>query len=190
MEGVVIPPFFMKEKKCKNCGDKFTPRQPLQYVCGFPCAIEYAKKQREKKETKEWKKEKKERTEKLMTHKDWLKAFQQVFNTYIRLRDKDLPCISCGTKINNSGHASHFFSVGSYPNLRFNEDNVWRSCIECNLHKHGNTAEYSIRLKKHIGEERFNKLLELRKEPLKLSVPEVQEQIKIYKEKIKTLKHE
>lgn len=180
----------IKDKICKNCGGKFTPRNSLQIACSYPCAIELAKKKEVEKKKKEVRKEIKADKEKLMTYSDWLKAFQQIFNAYIRLRDKDLPCISCGAKINNSGHASHFFSVGSYPNLRFNEDNVWRSCIECNLHKHGNTAEYSIRLKKHIGEERFNKLLELRKEPLKLSISEIQEQIKIYKEKIKTLKHE
>ena len=175
----------MKEKKCKNCGDNFTPRQPLQYVCGYPCAIEYAKKQREKKETKDWKKEKKERSEKLMTHKDWLNIAQKVFNTYIRQRDKGLPCISCGT---NSGqfHAGHYRSVGSTPELRFNEDNVHGQCATCNNYLSGNLIEYRKNLIKKIGVERVE-FLEIKQPPLKLSIDEIKNLITLYKSKIKEL---
>lgn len=172
----------IKEKACRECEEMFTPYNSLQVCCSSPCAIEYAKK-------KVWKQEKAKRIDKLRTRTEWLNLLQVVFNTYIRLRDKDrnLPCVSCGCIIKN-GHASHFFSVGSYPNLRFNEDNVHTSCIECNLHKHGNTAEYAIRLPNRIGNFKFNRLVSEKDKPLKLSESEIKELIATYKAKIKSLK--
>jgi len=173
------------QRKCLVCKDKFTPQNNIQIVCGPACAIKYMKKQR----TKEWQKEKKVIKQSLETKKDVLKAAQIVFNTYIRLRDKNKPCVSCGKKlVGNDVNASHFFSVGAYPNLRFNEDNVHNSCISCNKHKHGNQKEYDLRLPNRIGVERYNKLLEDRHKPLKLSFDEVKELIAIYKQKIKELK--
>lgn len=137
----------------------------------------------------EWKKEKKERKEVLMSHSEWLKLLQSTFNTFIRLRDKGRECISCGCKVEN-GHASHFFATASHPNLRFDEDNVHLSCIEDNLHLHGNLIEYSLRLPKRIGQERYDSLLDRSKKTiLKLSIPEIQEKIKEYKQKIKELKN-
>lgn len=35
----------IKPKKCKGCGEKYTPERPLQQVCGFACAIQLKKKQ-------------------------------------------------------------------------------------------------------------------------------------------------
>src|SRR5690606_10781771 len=113
---------------------------------------------------------------------------QKVFNTYIRQRDKGQLCISCGCKVEN-GHASHMFSVGGNPNVRFNEDNSHLSCVECNLHKHGNLVEYALRLPERIGKERFEKLVnDSRQTVLKLSIPEIQEKITYYKNQIKLLK--
>ena len=173
----------MKPKKCKVCPEKFTPTKPLQMVCSPKCAYEYAVKLKEKKDKAQTKILK----ESLLTHKDYLKMAQQVFNTYIRKRDEKLPCISCGRIIKGQAHASHLFSVGHYPNLRFNEFNVNNSCIECNVHKHGNTAEYAIRLPKRIGEDNYNQLLEQRNNVYKPTIEELKELINHYKLKIKEL---
>lgn len=162
-----------KPKKCKQCGNQFNPYTPLQIVCSPNCALEWNSEKEAKKRVKIMKKE-------LLTHSDYLGLLQVVFNKYIRLRDKNRLCISCGKKVVD-GHASHFFSVGAYPNLRFNENNVHLSCIECNLHKHGNTAEYALRLPERIGQAEFDKLLEQRNEPLKLSIPEIKTLIEKYK---------
>ena len=173
------------ERKCLVCKDKFMPKNSTQIVCSPSCAVEYMKKQR----TKEWQKEKKVIKQSLETKKDVLKAAQIVFNTYIRLRDKDKPCISCDKPYREKDiNASHFYSVGAYPNLRFNEDNVHNSCIRCNKDLHGNINEYTLRLPNRIGIERYNKLVEDRNKPLKLSFDEVKELIAIYKQKIKELK--
>jgi hypothetical protein len=173
------------QRKCLVCKEKFTPQNNTQIVCGPACAVEYMKKQR----TKEWQKEKKVIKQSLETKKDVLKAAQIVFNTYIRLRDKGKPCISCDKPYREKDiNASHFYSVGAYPNLRFNEDNVHNSCIRCNKDLHGNINEYTLRLPNRIGIERYNKLVEDRNKPLKLSFDEVKELIAIYKQKIKELK--
>lgn len=179
----------IKPKKCAVCGGEFIPFRTTQRVCDTTCAISFGKSNIQKQNAKAWQKEKKIRKEKLKTHKDYLNDLQKVFNEFIRVRDKGKPCVSCGCIINGNGHASHMFSVGSSPSLRFNEDNVWRSCVECNLHKHGNIAEYSIRLREKIGEERFNSLVVNRNIPLKLSVEEIKQLIVEYRQKIKSLKY-
>lgn len=178
--------------RCKHCKDKFIAKFFLQKYCmeKDECIKAYTdnhKITKEKIEAKEWAKEKKERKEALMSHSDWLKLLQSVFNTYIRERDKGRECVSCGCKV-DKGHASHMFSVGSHPNLRFNEDNVHLSCVECNLHRHGFLIGYMLRLPDRIGKERFDKLIEdSKKTVLKLSIPEIKSKIQEYKEKIKEL---
>ncbi len=167
-------------RKCKVCKERFTPRfTAMQPTCERPeCIIEYKNIQQKK----DWAVEKKELKEKLMSTADYVQILQKVFNTYIRLRDKDKPCISCGQELKTIGHASHFYSVGSYPNLRFNEDNVHRSCERCNLHLHGNLVEYALRLPNRIGLDRFNALTEQRNgKPVKLTMDEVKEKIAYYK---------
>jgi gamma-glutamylcyclotransferase (GGCT)/AIG2-like uncharacterized protein YtfP len=174
------------QRKCLVCKDKFTPKNNTQIVCSPSCSLEYLKKQR----SKEWKEQKKVIKQSLETKSEVLKAAQIVFNTYIRLRDKDKPCISCDKPYREKDiNASHFYSVGAYPNLRFNEDNVHNSCIRCNKDLHGNINEYTLRLPNRIGVERYNLLVASRNKPLKLALDEVKELIYIYKEKIKELKN-
>lgn len=79
---------------------------------------------------------------------------QKVFNTYIRKRDQDKPCITCGRyKIE---HACHFYSAGHFSALRFNEDNVHGGCLQCNYFKHGAGNEYRRNLAIRIGEQRLS----------------------------------
>jgi hypothetical protein len=136
-----------------------------------------------------WRKEKKERSERLKTRSEWLNDLQKVFNAYIRERDKGKQCISCSVNLHNKTvHASHFWSVGAYPNLRFNENNVHASCDHCNLHLHGNIANYALNLPKRIGQAKFDALNDSRNgAPLKLTVDEIKEKIRIYKDKIKNI---
>jgi len=141
----------MKKRKCKQCGQYFQQQRPLQYLCSWECASIYAKELEKKKEEKEWKKRKKVIKEELKTHSDYVKELQIVFNKYIRLRDKGKPCISCDKPLKGKFDAGHFYSVGSYPNLRFNEINVHGQCVYCNQYKGGNIHEYRKRLKVRIG---------------------------------------
>lgn len=74
------------------------------------------------------------------------------FNKFIRERDKDKPCISCGKF--KSLQAGHYLSAGHHANLRFNELNTNGQCAGCNLFLSGNLINYRINLVKKIGLEK------------------------------------
>jgi len=173
-------------KKCKICGEKFVPKySTIQPVCGnIECLIAYSNKHRER----NTKSEIKEMRERVKTRTQYLKELQQVFNQFIRLRDKGKPCISCGKPLQGKYDAGHYYSVGSYPNLRFHESNVHGQCVECNQHKHGNLIEYGIRIESRIGKAQVAELIDQRKSNLKLTRDEIIDLIKHYKSKVKALK--
>jgi hypothetical protein len=174
-------------RKCKNCKEKFDPKyNSVQMVCSIKCSIEYSKQLEETKKAKEWVKRKKILKEKIKTHKDYVKELQVVFNKYIRLRDKDKPCISCLKPLGSKYDAGHYRSAGGNPELRFKENNVHAQCVYCNQHLHGNLIDYRINLIKRIGLEEVE-LLENYHIPMKYSVPELVELKVIYKDKIKKL---
>ncbi len=163
----------------------------LRKFCGFEHAAEWAKTQQDKRKAKEKTEARRKDMEKLKslkTRSEWLKDLQVVFNKYIRLRDEHLPCVSCGRFHQGQWHAGHYLSVGAHPELRFNELNVWRQCQPCNAHLSGNQINYRKELVKRIGAEEVEKL-EGKHEPLKLTIPEIQELIAKYKAKVKELTH-
>ena len=119
------------------------------------------------------------------------KKCQEIFNTYIRERDKDKPCISCG-KPNDYKQAGHFFSVRMYDGLRFNEDNCHSECIRCNGFDDMHLLNYNINLKSRIGDEAFFEL-NMKAKDYKINGyrwtrAELLELIEKYKQKIKELK--
>lgn len=185
--------------RCKICKCKFVPRWAMQPTClenDGACAVEYAKQYNEKKRQKaehkrkqDWAKEKKVLTEKSMKFSQWLNLLQKEVNTFIRLRDKDKVCISCAGWLGKKYHAGHFYSVGSHPNLRFDEDNIHGQCEQCNIHFRGNQLEYRFHLPARIGMDKFE-ALEARKEvELKISVPDIKLKIQYYRAEIKKIKN-
>ena len=78
-----------------------------------------------------------------------LEKAQKVFNAYIRHRDSELPCISCGKY--RTLQAGHYVPVrgGSY--LRFNEWNVNGECEYCNGFDEFHLIGYKKRLADKIG---------------------------------------
>lgn len=185
-----------KQHKCKECGAYYIKKQSMQQVCSMECAIAYSKRKAEEKRKKQEKSDRLEagrrmraRKEALKSRSDWLKEAQKAFNEFIRLRDKDLPCISCGRYHEGQYHAGHYRSVGAYPELRFNEDNVHKQCSVCNNHKSGNAIEYRINLIRKIGLEKVEFLERHDHQPLKLSIDEIKELIRVYKAKCKGLEN-
>ena len=185
-----------KQHKCKECGEYYTKFRSTQQVCSVKCAMAMGKRKAEEKRKKlekadrlEASRRMRERKEKLKSRSDWLKDLQRVFNEFIRLRDKDLPCISCGRYHEGQYHAGHYRSVGACPELRFNEDNVHKQCSACNSHLSGNILEYRLGLIEKIGLDRVEFLERKDHPPLKLSFEEIKDLIKVYKAKCKELKH-
>ena len=85
------------------------------------------------------------------------KKAQDVFNKWIRERDKDLGCISCGAI---GSQAGHYFSSGHYSSLTFSEINVNLQCTRCNMFLHGNLIHYRQGLIKKYGEKKIIQLEE------------------------------
>lgn len=169
--------------RCKICKDKFKPRHFLQKACFNPaCLAEWVKLDNEKKADIRHKSRKREF--KLNDRSLRTKAAQKSFNDYIRHRDSNCSCISCGRSTGAKINAGHYKSVGSSPELRFNELNCNLQCEHCNLFKSGNIENYRINLIKKIGLEKVE-WLEGPHEPKKYTCAELKEIELLYKQKIK-----
>ena len=148
--------------RCKVCKEKFDAKYFLQKACFNPaCLAEWSKMDRQIKQ----KKIDKSRKENLKTAGDYIKEAQASINKYVRIRDKNKPCVSCGNnrehKIGLSGHrydAGHYRSRGSAGHLRFNLFNIHKQCVKCNRENSGNIVEYRIELIKRIGIDRVENL--------------------------------
>jgi hypothetical protein len=165
----------------------------MQAVCGFACAISYAKTQDEKAKKAVDKKKRaqhKADKERIKTRGEWIKEAQAAFNSYIRERDFDQTCISCDTPPSAQRHggqwdAGHYRSVGSAPHLRFNESNCFKQCVRCNRYLSGNHSEYRARLIKRIGLDAVTVV-----ECYNVSAPLTIDQIKAIKKKYSKLARE
>lgn len=143
-------------KKCKKCGSNFKQYNTTDKYC-IPCAIQIARdKQEEKKRT--WPDRKKKMKEKLKTRTQKINEVRSIFQKYIRLRDKDKPCISCGTPSATKWDAGHYLKAELYTGLIFNEDNCHKQCQRCNQYGGGMQVEYRIGLVDRIGEDAVNTL--------------------------------
>lgn len=143
-----------RPKKCAHCKAKFQPARNFQSWCSADCAVEIAKAKQAKQKAQEATKERVQHAkakESIKGKAQHAKEAQQAFNAFIRERDKDLPCISCGRHHQGQYHAGHYRSVGSSPELRFEPLNCHKQCAPCNNHKSGNVVEYRISLVKRIG---------------------------------------
>ena len=175
-------------KKCKSCSKPFEPKQKFNSTIKTNRCEVCLKTEQALKNLSAIKKEKKIKAkEDLLTLQDYLKLAQQVFNKFIRQRDKGLNCISCDKPCKKE-NAGHYFSSGGHANVRFDENNVHLQCEHCNTFLSGNLIFYRENLIKKIGIESFEALENKAKITRKFSISEVKEIIEIYKAKIKMLK--
>lgn len=77
------------------------------------------------------------------------KKAQDVFNKWVRNRDREERCISCNGQVEQAGH---YFSSGHYSSLTFSEINVNGQCVRCNCFLHGNLIHYRMGLINKYGE--------------------------------------
>lgn len=155
-----------KPKTCPICSTEYIPRSSLQKVChNYKCAIAFNKQRdaeiaarEQRKRDKEARAKWRERKAEVKPLKHWEDLTQRVVNDYIRERDRDLPCISCGTWTTVQWEAGHFRSRGKASHLRYHEDNIHAQCHHCNVHLSGNQQQYRINLIAKIGAERVEAL--------------------------------
>lgn len=168
-------------KKCKNCKEGFERIHFNQKFC-FKDECKNVWIQSEK--DKQWKKEKAKKKVELMTLQDYIKIAQQVFNKFIRERDKGNVCISCQKKPLKE-NAGHLFNANNHWSVRFDERNVHLQCEHCNTYLSGNLIYYRENLIKKIGLDEFEKLSVKAKETRKYSKEELKEIIELYRNKLK-----
>ena len=71
---------------------------------------------------------------------------------WIRQRDKDSPCISCGVKNTGLWDGGHFFKAELFSGLIFDERNCHKQCRKCNRFLNGNELQYRKGLIERYGE--------------------------------------
>jgi hypothetical protein len=175
----------VKLSKCKICRAEFQKRSMTHKCCSPECAQEFVRREREKNDRKETR----TKLTALKTRSEWLKEAQSAFNAYIRYRDRDLPCISCGRFHSGDNHAGHYRSIGAAPQLRFHEDNVHLQCAPCNTYLSGNAIEYRIHLVERLGVERVDSL-EADNSVRKWTIDDARRIKFEYRDKLKALKNE
>ena len=153
-----------KNRRCAHCKKKVPADSVfvsgLRAFCSYDHLMEFAKSDKGKKVVKQAvRKDLQEKKEKLKTPSNWRDEAQAAFNAWVRFRDRDKPCISCGRRpeqrIGGAFDAGHYRSRGSTPNsLRMHSWNVHAQCKHCNRDLSGNVVEYRINLVRRIGIEK------------------------------------
>ena len=77
------------------------------------------------------------------TRSKLVKELDRVFSIFIRLRDKDKPCVTCPVRKEwKEMQNCHFYSRGKIP-TRWDEYNCHSGCYRCNVLLKGNYIEYT-----------------------------------------------
>ena len=181
-----------KPKKCRvaTCRASFVPSRMGQAVCSPKCGLAIKDVNQEKARKSLAQVERREikvRKEKLKSRADHARDTQKAFNEWVRLRDADLPCVSCGRHHDGQYHAGHYRTVAANPEIRFEPLNVHKQCAPCNNHKSGDIVNYRIELVKRIGAEAVE-WLEGPHEAKKYTVDELKAITAEYRAKTRELK--
>lgn len=154
-----------RKKLCRcGCGEKFVPTRQMQptrdnFDCKVRFAERHAAKARERREKAE-RQELRARREKIKRTPELRQEAQEAANAYVRFRDRDEPCISCGRRdlsdplTGGAWDCGHYRSVGSAPHLRFDVvRNMAKQCKHCNRDLGGNHVGFRRGLIERIGVE-------------------------------------
>jgi len=117
-----------------------------------------------------------------MTFQDLKNKLDRLFAAYVRLRDKDKPCISCGSSVKLE--AGHFYPRANLA-VRWDEMNVHGQCIDCNRFKGGNRSAFGRGIAIRYGESVVEALDKRSQARIKLKSYELLEKIEIYQSKLK-----
>ncbi|QDP49710.1 MAG: putative protein ninG [Prokaryotic dsDNA virus sp.] len=123
-----------------------------------------------------------------MSKSKLVKKLDQIFSKYIRWYYADangyVSCYTCGTtKPVKEMQAGHFQSRRHYA-TRWLSDNCRPQCVKCNMFMQGNIWIYGNKLKAEIGEDKFDKLIQLSNTSVKRSKQDYEDMIKYYKDEL------
>lgn len=180
----------MRVRKCKVCGERYEPTRQMQVTCGIECALIHGRRNQDKareKQAKAERKQIKERKERIKSRADWMREAQSAVNAYVRERDRDMPCISCGRHHQGQYHAGHYLSRGAHPELALDTRNIYKQCSVCNNHLSGNQIEYRKGLIVRMGLA-LVEWLEGPHEPMHYSIDDLKAIRDKYRAKLKEIK--
>ncbi len=192
----------IKQRKCKECREKYTPVRPMQVGCGYDCDIQIALKasvkarikreQAAKKEDKEYKRVTVRRMKALLDTdpKHWAKRAKTACHLYIRTLYANEPCFTCGTTNDVEYAAGHFIPDGRAAALRYDERNIRKQCnMYCNKSLSGNVLVYRSKLVSIHGEEYVQELERIGHTQKRWTIDELKEVESYYKAKLRELKN-
>lgn len=118
-----------------------------------------------------------------------------IFSEYIRKRDGLFTtgsidwalCITCGKRYHYKMLQGGHFVAGRHNANLFSEKGVHAQCYNCNINLKGNTLEYRRQVIRLYGEEADIELENEAKEIKQFTIPELEEKIIYYTQKIKEL---
>ena len=162
-----------RSRNCKICKTRFKPNTLYEWWCNEEHKEELITKLATEARQKRIQQQERQRKETTQQERRSLKIrklavkplsyfakqAQTEFNAFIRERDADLPCISCGRFHDGQYHAGHYRTEGANPELRFNEDNCHKQCSPCNNHLSGNIENYTPAIRAKIGEQAYQFLM-------------------------------
>lgn len=106
------------------------------------------------------------------------------FSAYIRKRDENKPCITCGKY--GKKDAGHFISR-RFEATRFDEKNVHGQCIKCNRFEYGNQFEHGKAIDRLYGDGTADFLLQRSKMVCKRSAADYEYIAQEYKQKVNAI---
>ena len=147
-----------KTRKCKYCSERYTPKHSSLEPCPkYECRLKHL----ETNTPKINRANKATAKEKMKSYSQRLGEAKKVFQKWVRVRDKGLPCISCNAKVSSVWDGSHFKKAELYSGVIFHENNVNKSCGKCNRYLGGNELNYRVGLIAKIGEQAVIELEQL-----------------------------
>lgn len=142
-----------RQNRCGWCKTKFVADPPWLKHCSSDCGAELGMALTAKQKAKAQRAERAETKKKLKKRSDYQREAQTAINAWVRLvRDRDLPCISCGHDDHGQKFdCGHYITRGSRPNLALEPRNLAKQCHWCNVHLSGNQILYRMGLVARIG---------------------------------------
>jgi DNA-directed RNA polymerase subunit N (RpoN/RPB10) len=157
----------VKPKKCVcGCGDSFIPRRSTDkwlnsdHYKHWLLNTPQGQREIERKALRAKKQvQKDERVkdnvirEKLKTLGQYESDAKKEIQKWVRKRDSNLPCISCGTFTSDLWDGGHFKKAEIYSGVIFDEMNIHRQCRKCNRFLGGNELNFREGLIARYGED-------------------------------------
>ena len=183
-------------RRCSNCRKKVHAElaltSDLKAFCTYECLKQYTQKNADKladKTRREKRQQDRVKKEKLKTKGQWTKEAQAAVNAYVRWRDRNKDCISCGRNLKSESlgggyDAGHYRSRGSAPHLRFRLDNIFGQCKHCNRYLSGNIDKMRVGIVWRYGQE-FLDRIETDKTPKNYSIDDLKRIKSIFTKKLR-----